>query len=111
MEARTERRAALTALLTISVAALGCAEASAKRAGDADSKTAAAPMPASDRISMAEFKKLYSANGVVVVDVRSQDAYQGGHIPGALSIPEETLNGPVAEKLKKMGKPIATYCS
>ena len=32
-------------------------------------------------------------------------------IPGALSIPEETLNGPVAEKLKKMGKPIATYCS
>lgn len=101
----------LTALLTISLAALGCADASARRAGGADSKTAGAPLPASDRISMAEFKKLYSANGVVVIDVRSQDAYRGGHIPGALSMPEETLNGPVAEKLKKMGKPIATYCS
>ncbi len=101
----------LTALLTISVAALGCADASAKKAAGADSKTAASPMPASDRISMAEFKKLNSANKVVVIDVRSQDAYLGGHIPGALSMPEETLNGPVAEKLKKMGKPIATYCS
>lgn len=111
MEPKTEGRAALTALLTISLAALGCADASAKRSAGADSKPAAAPMPASDRISMAEFKKFYSADEVVVIDVRSQDAYQGGHIPGALSMPEETLNGPVAEKLKKMGKPIATYCS
>jgi len=111
MEARTERRAALTALLTISVAALGCADASANRAAGAETKPVAASTPASDRISMAEFKKLYSANELVVIDVRSQDAYLGGHIPGALSIPEETLNGPVAEKLKKMGKPIATYCS
>ena len=101
----------LTALLTISLTALGCADASAKKGGVDDSKTAAAPMPASDRISMAEFKKLYSANEVVVVDVRSHDAYLGGHIPGALSMPEETMNGPVAEKLTKMGKPIATYCS
>mgnify|MGYP003382087294 CR=1 FL=1 len=111
MEAKTERRAGLTALLTLSLAALGCADARANRGGVDDSKPAAAPMPASDRISMAEFKKLYSANELVVIDVRSQDAYLGGHIPGALSIPEETLNGPVAEKLKKMGKPIATYCS
>ncbi len=114
IQARMKRLRAssgLTALLTISVAALGCADASASRSGSADSKTAATPRPASDRISMAEFKKLYSANEVVVIDVRSQDAYLGGHIPGALSMPEETLNGPVAEKLKKMGKPIAAYCS
>jgi phage shock protein E len=111
MEPKTERRAGLTALLTLSLAALGCADASANKGGVDDSKAAAAPTPASDRVSMAEFKKLYSANEVVVVDVRSQDAYLGGHIPGALSIPEETINGPVAEKLKKMGKPIATYCS
>ena len=111
MKPKTDRRAGLAALLTISLTALGCADASAKRAADADSKTATTPMPASDRISMAEFKKLYSANEVVVVDVRSHDAYLGGHIPGALSMPEETVNEPVAEKLKKLGKPIATYCS
>jgi 3-mercaptopyruvate sulfurtransferase SseA len=112
MEPKTDRRAGWTvALVTLSLAALGCADAGASRGSGAESKTAAAPMPASDRISMAEFKKLHSANGVVVIDVRSQDAYQGGHIPGALSMPEETLDGPAAEKLKKMGKPIATYCS
>jgi len=60
---------------------------------------------------MAEFKKLVAANNVTIVDVRGNDAYIGGHIPGALSIPEETINEAVAEKLKKMGKPVATYCS
>ena len=70
-----------------------------------------APMPKTDRISMAEFKKLLAANNVVIVDVRSVDAYAGGHIPGALSMPEETLDAKSAEKLKRMGKPVATYCS
>jgi phage shock protein E len=71
----------------------------------------AAPMPKSDRMSMAEFKKLLAADNVVILDVRSADAYAGGHIPGALSMPEETLNAATAEKLKRMGKPVATYCS
>lgn len=111
MRTRMNKRARLTALLTVGLTAAGCAEARASRPAGPDSKAAAAPMPKSDRISMAEFKKLYAANEVVVVDVRSQDAYRGGHIPGALSMPEETLSAGVAEKLKKMGKPIATYCS
>jgi len=80
------------------------------KSGDT-SAAAAAPMPAADRISMAEFKKLLAADEVVVLDVRANSAYVGGHIPGALSMPEETLNSAAAEKLKRMGKPIATYCS
>ena len=69
------------------------------------------PMPKSDRISMAEFKKLLAANAVVVVDVRGPESYANGHIPGALMIPEGEINGEVAEKLKKLRKPVATYCS
>ena len=69
------------------------------------------PMPKTDRMAMAEFKKLLAAGDVVVIDVRSADSYAAGHIPGALSIPEETINSALAEKLKRMGKPIATYCS
>lgn len=60
---------------------------------------------------MAEFKKLLAGNDVVVIDVRSSDSYLAGHIPGALSMPEETLNAAIAEKLKRTGKPVATYCS
>lgn len=69
------------------------------------------PMPRSDRMPMAYFKDLLKKGEVVVLDVRSIDSYSTGHIPGALSMPEETLTPAVAEKLKRMGKPIATYCS
>ena len=77
----------------------------------AEKPGAAVAMPKTDRMSMAEFKKLLAANDVVVIDVRSTDSYTAGHIPGALSVPEETITSALAEKLKKMGRPIATYCS
>jgi predicted sulfurtransferase len=70
-----------------------------------------APAPKTDRIAMADFKRLFSANDVVILDVRSTEAYRAGHIPGALSMPEESLTPATAEKLRRMGKPIATYCS
>jgi 3-mercaptopyruvate sulfurtransferase SseA len=73
--------------------------------------TAGVAMPSSDRMPMAEFKKLLASGNVVVIDVRPNGAYVGGHIPGALSMPEDTLTSATAEKLKRMGRPIATYCS
>jgi len=98
---------AAAALLAVSLAAYTGGQAKADPKGTA----ATVPMPKTDRIAMAEFKKLLAGNNVVVIDVRSTEAYAGGHIPGALSMPEETLNPAVAEKLKRMGKPVATYCS
>ena len=97
--------------LALSLAAPGCAQAKAEKADQKSATAATAPMPKSDRMPMAEFKKLLAVNDVVVIDVRSHDAYLGGHIPGALSMPEETISAAAAEKLKRMGKPIATYCS
>lgn len=96
-------RAAL-ALLTLAVAPHALAQAK-------PGTPATVAMPRTDRMSMADFKKLLAANDVVVIDVRSADSYAAGHIPGALSVPEETITSALAEKLKKMGKPIATYCS
>jgi predicted sulfurtransferase len=96
---------ALTAVLGLIAAyAVAQAKAGIPAAG-------AVPMPTTDRIPMAEFKKLMATNDVVILDVRSADSYAAGHIPGALSMPEDTLTAAVAEKLKKMGKPIVTYCS
>lgn len=99
----TRIRAAL-ALLTLAVAPHALAQAKA-------GAPATVAMPKTDRMTMAEFKKLLAANEVVVIDVRSADSYAAGHIPGALSVPLETITPALAEKLKKMGKPIATYCS
>ena len=44
----------------------------------------------------------------VVVDVRSADGYRGGHIPGAINIPFETL--PSRMKSLPKTKEIISYC-
>jgi rhodanese-related sulfurtransferase len=62
------------------------------------------------RIGWDEFKKLYDENKVVVLDVRGEGAYQTGHIPGARSIPLDDVEKRIAE-LKKVKKPIVTYCA
>ena len=102
---------AAAAVLTFALAAQASAQTKAEKPTQAASATTNVPMPKTDRMAMAEFKKLLATGDVVVIDVRSNDAYAGGHIPGALSMPEETLNNVAAEKLKRLGKVIATYCS
>ena len=53
----------------------------------------ATPDPA-QRIPMTEFKKLQADNNVLVIDVRDQQSYELGHIPGARSIPLGSLLEP-----------------
>lgn len=89
----------------------------------AEEKKAAAPVPAvpaasaaasdasaSDRITVAELKKLVDANKVLVVDVRSVDAYKTGHIAGSISAPLSEIEKHFAT-LKAAKQPIVTYCT
>jgi predicted sulfurtransferase len=62
------------------------------------------------RISLDEFKRLFDAGEVLVIDVRSRESYRIGHIPGALWVPFANLEQRV-EELKASGKPIVTYCT
>jgi 3-mercaptopyruvate sulfurtransferase SseA len=62
------------------------------------------------RITQEEFRKLLAARAVTVVDVRDAGAFSAGHIPGALSIPLGSVEQ-AAERLRKAGKPVVTYCS
>lgn len=48
-----------------------------------------APSDGAPRISQAEFKKLRATKKVVIVDTRTRDAYDSGHIPGAILLPVE----------------------
>ena len=45
-----------------------------------------------------------------MIDVRDSGSFARGHIPGAVLIPIDTLEDAV-ERLRKLGKPIVTYCS
>lgn len=66
-----------------------------------------APAP---RMGLDEFKALYDnpATRPVVVDVRSAEAFQQGHIQGAVNIPEAEVGARLAEFPKD--KLIVAYC-
>lgn len=73
-------------------------------------RTPAEPADPALRITQEEFKKLLAVGAVTVVDVRDAGAFAAGHIPGALSIPLDTVDQ-AAERLRELGKPVVTYCS
>jgi len=62
------------------------------------------------RISPEAFRKLSADGRIAIVDVRGREAFEAGHIPQALSIPLDDIERSV-EPLRRLGKPIVTYCS
>jgi precorrin-6B methylase 2 len=62
------------------------------------------------RIAFDLFKKRRADGSIVVVDVRSEEEFLAGHIPGALWIELADLSSHV-EQLRSLRKPIVTYCS
>ena len=71
---------------------------------------APADAAAKDRITVAELKKLVAANKVLVVDVRSAEAYKTSHIAGSISAPLTDFQKHIVT-LKAAKKPIVTYCT
>jgi predicted sulfurtransferase len=62
------------------------------------------------RISQKDFQRRAQAGELLVLDIRDAGSYAAGHIPGAVLMPEATLEKHVAE-LKASKKTIVTYCS
>ena len=71
---------------------------------------AVAAQRAAERIELAEFQKLHAAKKVLVVDVRDEGSFLGGHIPGAINIPLGTEDRRI-EPLKTEKRAIVTYCA
>ena len=75
--------------------------------------TSAVPQTEADvpRVSVEDAVAAIHSGEAVVVDVRSAQAYQDSHIPGALSIPlAEIETNPTGVNLDK-AKWIITYCT
>lgn len=88
-----------------------CNAADTKVVNNAPPARAPSP-PHSDgvrRITTAELETLMNEGKAFVVDVRSQDAYDMGHIPGSILIPA----GDIHTQLDKLprDKMIVTYCA
>ena len=63
------------------------------------------------QISQAEAKEMMKKDdGHVIVDVRRQDEYDSGHIPGAILIPNESIGTEKPESLPDLNQIILVYC-
>jgi 3-mercaptopyruvate sulfurtransferase SseA len=67
------------------------------------------PYPEVERVSLQDAKAAYDAGTAIFVDVRGDDLYNVGHIPGALSIPESDLESRITN-LDPNAR-IITYCT
>lgn len=66
----------------------------------------------SDNVSNISQQELLDAdkNNLVIVDVRTPEEFQQGHVPNAINVPlSEIINNPAILKDSK-GKPIVLYC-
>ena len=62
------------------------------------------------KITSDEAKKMMESEKTIVVDVRTTEEYNEGHIPNAVSIPLETIENEAEEKLKNKDDLILVYC-
>ena len=49
-------------------------------------------------------------NNVVILDVRTQEEFQEGHIPNAICIPNESIQDQAESVLKDKDQTILVYC-
>ena len=60
-------------------------------------------------ITLEEMQKLIK-NGAIVIDVRSMQEYNEGHVDGAISIPEYEIDEKIKDNIKE-DEQIVLYCS
>ena len=64
-----------------------------------------------EQISGAEAKALMdSENGYIIIDARTQEEYDQGHIPGAILIPEYEIADRAEKELHDKNQLILVYC-
>lgn len=55
-------------------------------------------------------KRLESEKGIILLDVRTKEEYESGHIKGSMLIPVDNLKTEAENKLKDKDSPIFVYC-
>ena len=103
-------------VLTLAVLLCGCGsgEQTAEPTAEASavSEEAAGEQPASyQQISQEEAKEMMEQDGTqIIVDVRTQEEYDSGHIPGAVCIPNESIGTEQPDALPDLEQIILVYC-
>ena len=73
--------------------------------------TNSSPSASYTQITQEEAKeKMKKDDGHIIIDVRRQDEYDEGHIPGAVLIPNESITDKQPEELPELDRIILVYC-
>lgn len=106
----------LLLLLALLLALAGCKSAAPTppAAPEVAGPAAETPAPKADtyrRISMQEaVEMMEKETGYVILDVRTRQEYDSGHIPGAILIPNETIGTDELPELPDKDQLILVYC-
>lgn len=97
-----------SALVLVVLAALmvGCSQGEQT----AEDATAAKVSAEYTQISQEKAQEMMKSEDVVIVDVRTQEEYAQGHIPGAICIPNESIVDAQPEELPDLEQTILVYC-
>ena len=67
--------------------------------------------PSYTQISQSEAKEMMARDdGHVIVDVRREDEYNAGHIPGAIRVTNEDIGDTMPDELPDLNQVILVYC-
>ena len=106
------KKIALMAIVgLISVLGISCGRTMNSKQVSVDSKEVKNEKKAEyKKITSDEAKNIMLTEKPIVVDVRSLEEYNEGHIPNAISVPLETIENEVETKLKNKDDLILVYC-
>ena len=106
------KKIALMAIVgLISVLGISCGRTMNSKQVSVDSKEVKNEKKAEyKKITSDEAKNIMLTEKPIVVDVRSLEEYNEGHIPNAISVPLETIENEAATKLKNKDDLILVYC-
>ena len=106
------KKIALMAIVgLISVLGISCGRTMNSKQVSVDSKEVKNEKKAEyKKITSDEAKKMMETEKPIVVDVRSLEEYNEGHIPNAISVPLETIENEAEAKLKNKNDLILVYC-
>ena len=106
------KKIALMAIVgLISVLGISCGRTMNSKQVSVDSKEVKNEKKAEyKKITSDEAKKMMESEKTIVVDVRTTEEYNEGHIPNAVSIPLETIENEAETKLKNKDDLILVYC-
>ena len=100
------RQILLFAALTASLALLaGCTLSKTKKDTEDTAEKAAY-----HKISAEEAYEMMASQEVVVVDVRTREEYDGGHIENAVLVPNESIGSEMPEALPDKEATLLVYC-